>query len=563
MKKTTVVIGFAGSDRDKRNHPWRPTLSLFSAKNKEGEKLDIARFELLYDESQKGKFFPLVDELKEDIAAVSPKTEVFQRAVDFKNRPFHTDTVFAALWKFFGEYEFKPEKEDYFIHLATGTNTVLTCLFIASHSRAFPCRLLQSWREHEGEDGAGWEELKPDISKYARLATPPKTQQSDDEILKGSIKTRNKEYNDTIKEIERVALKSIAPVLLLGPTGSGKTSLAKRIFECRQRKTPAIKKEGKFVSVNCATLGSLADSQLFGHKKGAFTDAQSDHTGYLKEADGGMLFLDEVGELGTETQAKLLKAIEEKKFRPLGAETDETSDFQIICGTNRDLRGNVRTGRFRRDLLARINLWTFELPPLKDRPEDIGPCIDNELAELELEELKKGRKTNITFDAAAKEEFLRFAESAEASWSGNFRDLKNAILRMVTLSDNNSIGKSEVRQEIARLRREWKEEGPEKENAPMGNDSTTSKHENTGATSVDDFLKKFLDAKVLTGLDYIEKVKLTEVIKVCREARSAAAASRKLYNISLGKNRSKNNSDRLSKYLKKHGLHFEQIASAA
>ena len=157
-----------------------------------------------------------------------------------------------------------------------------------------------------------------------------------------------------IETIERVAVRSSAPILLTGPTGAGKSQLAKQIYLLKKQSG---KVEGAFVAVNCATLGGdLAKSALFGHKKGAYSGAGADHDGFLKEADGGIVFLDEIGELPLEAQAMLLKAIEEKTFRPLGAAKDEHSDFQLICGTNRDLAVDVADKHFRADLLARINL---------------------------------------------------------------------------------------------------------------------------------------------------------------------------------------------------------------
>src|SRR5262249_7906619 len=154
---------------------------------------------------------------------------------------------------------------------------------------------------------------------------------------------------------------------------------------------------------------------LFGHVKGAFTGAQSDRAGLLRKAHEGIVFLDEIGELGRDEQAMLLKAIEEKRFFPLGADKETRSDFQLIAGTNRDLRDDVRAGRFREDLLARINLWTFVLPPLRERPEDIEPNIEYELARH-----AEVTSSTVRFSAEARSLYVRFAKSAAAHWAGNF-----------------------------------------------------------------------------------------------------------------------------------------------
>jgi transcriptional regulatory protein RtcR len=136
---------------------------------------------------------------------------------------------------------------------------------------------------------------------------------------------------------------------------------------------------GPFIEVNCATLrGDAAMSTLFGHVKGAFTGAQTTRAGLLRAAHGGLLFLDEIGELGLDEQAMLLKAIEEKRFFPVGSDAEVTSDFELIAGTHRDLRQMVAAGTFREDLYARINLWTYNLPGLAERREDIEPNLEFE-----------------------------------------------------------------------------------------------------------------------------------------------------------------------------------------
>ena len=209
-------------------------------------------------------------------------------------------------------------------------------------------------------------------------------------------------------------------VEVVGPTGAGKSRLAGRVFDLRRHRRLVGE---NLVEVNCATLrGDGAMSALFGHRKGAFTGAASDRQGLLRAADGGMLFLDEIGELGLDEQAMLLRAIEEKRFLPVGADQEIRSDFQLIAGTNRDLADRVRRGAFREDLLARINLWTFELPALRDRPEDIEPNLGYELERFARE---RGQRTR--FSSEARERFLSFATGPEGAWHGNFRDLGAAL----------------------------------------------------------------------------------------------------------------------------------------
>src|ERR1700693_5597957 len=171
---------------------------------------------------------------------------------------------------------------------------------------------------------------------------------------------------------------------------------------------------GDFIDVNCATLrGDGAMSTLFGHTKGAFTGALRDRPGVLRAADKGILFLDEIGELGNDEQAMLLRAVEEKTFLLLGSERAGHSAFHLIAGTNRDLYSAVREGRFREDLLARINLWTFTLPGLRSRPEDIEPNL-----QFELDQFAQRTSRRVTFSKEARQQLMQFALSPPQSGAG-------------------------------------------------------------------------------------------------------------------------------------------------
>ena len=353
-------------------------------------------------------------------------------------------------------------------------------------------------------------------------------------FLKSGIATRNARFNALIEEIERVAVRSKAPVLLTGPTGAGKSMLAKRIFELKKARHQI---EGDFVDVNCATLrGDGAGSTLFGHKKGAFTGAASDRPGLLRTADKGVLFLDEIGELGPDEQAMLLKAIEDKRFLPVGADKEVASNFQLIAGTNKDLRTEVAAGRFREDLFARINLWTYTLPSLAQRREDIEPNIDHQLA-LASQDLGK----QVRFTTEARRDYLRFAQSNEALWRGNFRDLSASITRLATLGEHARIGAALVAAEIARLRWQW--EG-----------DTLPSHE--ASVSLTDVMGSAADA-----LDYFDRLQLQAVIAVCRKNTSMSDAGRELFNVSRTQRSVVNDADRLRKYLLKFDLTWDKVAS--
>jgi transcriptional regulatory protein RtcR len=292
------------------------------------------------------------------------------------------------------------------------------------------------------------------------------------------------------------------------------------------------------VEVNCATVrGDAAMSALFGHVKGSFTGAVQDRKGLLVAADAGLLFLDEIGELGLDEQAMLLRAVEEKRFLPVGSDREVRSDFQLIAGTNRELASDVRSGKFREDLLARINLWTFCLPPLARRREDIEPNLDYELAQF-----SRASGRNFTFNKEARARFVTFAQSPEALWSGNFRDLNAAVKRMATLSGNDRIGVDCVDEEIERLREAW---------SPSSTPDCLSPS-----------IEVLLDAETFEKMDRFDRVQLEDVLAVCLKSSSLAEAGRILFASSRAQKKIVNDSDRLRKYLHSWGVSWEKIRTA-
>ena len=231
----------------------------------------------------------------------------------------------------------------------------------------------------------------------------------------------------------------------------------------------------------------------------------------------------------------LLRAIEEKRFYPMGSDTESTSDFQLICGTNRDLKKMIREGKFRQDLLARINLWTFRLMGLKDRPEDIEP---NLMVELENASRKLGKL--VRMNKEAKEEFLRYASDSESAWTSNFRDLSGVATRMAVLSDSGRITTDLVESEFRRLRDSWKED------AGDGNADR-------------DLVEEVLGDEAVSRLDLFDIPQLALVIRVCRHSKTMSEAGRTLFAESFKKRKSTNDSDRLRKYLAGFGLSWKQV----
>jgi DNA-binding NtrC family response regulator len=216
---------------------------------------------------------------------------------------------------------------------------------------------------------------------------------------------------DKIRALIRKLGRSESPVLLLGETGTGKEVVARAIHQAAGR--------GPFVPIDCSLLGTLLESELFGHTRGSFTGAVATKPGLLETAEGGVAFFDEIGEFPLETQAKLLRVLQEKEFRAVGAVAGHKARFRVIAATNRDLAREVEQGRFRRDLYYRLNVATLRLPPLRDHKEDIPDLAGHFLA-------RYGRNHEFV------PELLRAL--VDYDWPGNVRELENCIQRMVTFS---------------------------------------------------------------------------------------------------------------------------------
>jgi transcriptional regulatory protein RtcR len=527
----TVVISILGTNLDRRGKgqnrwsKWRPTLSIC-----QHDDLLIDRLELLFDKSS----HKLATQVTEDITLVSPETQITHHLVNFYD-PWDFESVYSKLLDFTRSYSFKTTKERYLIHITTGTHVAQICLYLLTEAGYLPGKLLQSSpAKHKSSLPGQYQIIDLDLSKYDQIASRfQKEHQEGTEYLKGGIKTNNRAFNKMIEQLEQVSIRSSESILITGPTGAGKSQLAQRIYELRKQRG---KLDGRLVSVNCATLrGENAMSALFGHKKGAFTGATADRPGLLKEAHKGLLFLDEIAELGLDEQAMLLKAIEDKRFIPFGSDSEVSSDFQLIAGTNKDLIKHTREGLFREDLLARIDLWTYQLPSLKERIEDLEPNID-----FEIEAFSSKTGHFVSFNKNAREKYLAFGRSINAPWSANFRDLNASITRMGTLADGGRITTKVVDEEIQRLKLKWQV-------APKSNQNPS------------DSIIPLLGAKITEQLDYYDQIKLAGLIEVCRASRSMAEAGRKLFNISRTVKKSSNDSHRVKQLLDKYGLSFHEL----
>ena len=541
MRKNKVVIGFLGTQLDSgrgagRWEKWRPTVSLV-----QHEDVVIERLELLYTPPHR----ELAHQVRTDMATASPETTVNLVPLPIAD-PWDFGEVYAQLYDWTQAYRFDTEREEYWTHITTGTHVAQICLFLLVESRRIPGVLVQTSppkRQQMGNPGS-YTLIDLDLSRYDVIAQRFGAEQQDAvQFLKSGIATRNARFNALIDEVERVAVRSRAPILFTGPTGAGKSHLARRMYELKKSRHQV---EGEFVEVNCATLhGDGAASTLFGHKKGAFTGAAADRAGLLRTAHKGVLFLDEIGELGRDEQAMLLKAVEEKRFYPLGSDREVESDFQLVAGTNRDLRTEVAAGRFREDLFARINLWSYVLPGLAQRPEDIEPNVEHLLVRAGTE---LGR--SVRFSNEARAAYLRYAQSPEALWTGNFRDLSASVTRLATLADSGRIGLPLVEAEIARLRWLWQ----------PATDARNGLVSATGAVGRDE-LAALLGDGAVESMDLFDQLQLAAVLQVCRQSRTLSDAGRLLFQASRTQRTVVNDADRLRKYLVRFGLDWDRVAA--
>lgn len=533
MGRPVVVLSLLGTTLDRGTGPkrwdhWRPNVDLCRH-----EDLLVSRLEII----TQARWHGLTRTVTEDIGQVSPHTEVRTHVVELRD-PWDFEEVYATLFDFARGYDFRPEHEEYLVHIATGTHVAQICWFLLTEARHVPGRLLQTSPPAKADGGPGtYRLIDLDLSKYDQIASRFDREQREGlSFLKSGIDTKSRVFNELVEQIEHVAVRSRAPVLLTGPTGVGKTRLARRIYELKRQRRQV---DGRFVEVNCATLrGDQAMSMLFGHARGAFTGAQKDRAGLLREADRGVLFLDEIGELRLDEQAMLLRALEDKRFLPLGSDREVQSDFQLIAGTNRDLGERVQAGHFRADLLARIDLWTYSLPPLAERPEDIAPNL-----EYELERFAARERTRVTFNHEARAAFLRFATDRASRWAGNFRDFAAAVERMGTLAPGGRITAAVVEAEIERLRARWRTAEPPRAD--------------------DELLSGLLGPERLGEIDRFDRVQLAEVVRVCRAARSLSDAGRLLFAASRSRRSSVNDADRLRKYLGRFDLQFGDLGTGA
>jgi len=286
--------------------------------------------------------------------------------------------------------------------------------------------------------------IHEEIKQVVRNALLQKRLQIENIFLKRQIK-RNYDFSSIVgnspaiskivEEVEKVS-DTKSNILLLGETGTGKELFAKVIHQNSSRR------EMPFIPINCSAIPEgLIESELFGHVKGAFTGAVSTKKGLFEEADGGTVFLDEIGDIPLSFQAKLLRVIEEQQIRPVGSTKIKKVNLRFIAATNKDLSESIKKGEFREDLYYRINVITLKLPPLRHRKEDIPMLVRHYLKKYS-QELGKNIE-DISEEA--------MSLMINYDWPGNVRELQNVIERAVLLSDRSVIGVEELPDNIKKI----------------------------------------------------------------------------------------------------------------
>ncbi len=319
-------------------------------------------------------------------------------------------------------------------------------------------------------------------------------------LLRQGVGTQHPTYATELDKLERVIHTfRDAKILITGPTGAGKSELARLIIDYMQALHSNITEENCIVQNVAAVAKDLIDSEFLGHEENAFTDAKKLHRGIFERANNGILLLDEIGELPLHQQAKLLTILDGTPFTRVGGETNVTSRFLLLCGTNKDLRKECDAGRFRKDLYERLNTWCIDVPAIKDRPADRERALQRE-----LEVWKTAHKIEVMPSQSTRKAFLDKAKQYD--WEGNFREFHATFLHLALFAGKGGITEQAIEDEFRRKTSHYQSERPS--SVPTPSDKSNSSE---------------------SVYDLAEIARLACALDVCRKCKTATEAGELLF----------------------------------
>jgi len=377
----------------------------------------------------------------EKTAGYSPKqVDLFQIDLD---SPIDYAGIYAEVAANLKEAGLPRDDVDLTFHLSPGTPAMAAVWIILAKTR-FPAHLIQTSRERGLEPVNFFFDLASDFlpeflrrtgDRIARLTEGAKEVAPEfNKIVHRSAAVRSQ-----IDLARRIAVLNV-PVLILGETGTGKELFAEAIHAASSRSGEV------FVPVNCGAIApELANSELFGHKRGAFTGAVGERKGHFQEASGGTLFLDEVGDLPLDTQVRLLRALQTGEVTPLGASKPVKVNVRIVAATHRDLAADVAAGRFREDLFHRLAVGILRLPPLRDRDRDVYALIDHFMAQINADGQGRPENQEKKLSDGAKKVLVSYA------WPGNVRELYHTLVRASIWAPGGTISADDARAALLQI----------------------------------------------------------------------------------------------------------------
>ena len=430
MSKKKALISFVGrQDPLNKNGKPGPVLTLLSQR-------EFRHVFLIYTRSPKKNDKNMEERARQTAEMIEREYSINTTPVPLRViSPVDHEEVFRKTRDVFRRLNQDIKKYDVYLSLASGTPQMHIALFLlAASGEVHATMIYQPDPEHSSavKEINPWQHEMPSILPPLPPGGPeplPESERIEEICRETGIVGTSTPMRTAVDRACRNAEYDV-PVLILGESGTGKELFAKLIHRLGIHR-----RNGNFLAFNCAAIPeTLAESELFGHKKGSFTDARTDKEGLFKLADGGTLFLDEIGELSPMIQAKLLRVLEDGTFIPIGGRKEEKVNVRIIAATNRDLEQMVNDGRFREDLYYRINVLQIPLPPLRDRREDI-PALARHI----LEEFCNAHDLKKEFSDEALRTLMRY------HWPGNVRQLRTVVWRVAIESSGERIDYGDIR----------------------------------------------------------------------------------------------------------------------